>query len=74
MFFDLGELGVELALVLSSIAILTKAAGYWYGGLVVCAAGLVVHRRGLPRALRHEPISRRAQWREYPAHSAPRLG
>ena len=41
MFFDLGELGVELALVLSSIAILTKAANYWYGGLVVCAAGLV---------------------------------
>ena len=41
MFFDLGELGVELALVLSSIAILTKAANYWYGGLAVCAAGLV---------------------------------
>ena len=41
MFFDLGELGVELALVLSSIAILTKAANYWYGGLAVCAAGIV---------------------------------
>jgi hypothetical protein len=41
LFFDLGELGVELALVLSSIAILTKVAGYWYGGLIVCAAGLI---------------------------------
>jgi hypothetical protein len=40
-FFDLGELGVELALVLSSVAILTKRAGYWYGGLVVGVAGII---------------------------------
>jgi hypothetical protein len=41
-FFDLGELGVELALVLSSVAILTKRPGYWYGGLAVGAVGLVM--------------------------------
>ena len=37
----MGELGVELALVLASVAILTKRASYWYGGLVVGAIGLV---------------------------------
>ena len=40
-FFDLGELGVELALVLASVAILTKRASYWYGGMGVGAIGLV---------------------------------
>jgi hypothetical protein len=40
-YFDLGELGVELALVLASVAILTKRAGYWYGGLALGAVGLV---------------------------------
>jgi hypothetical protein len=40
-YFDLGELGVELALVLASVAILTKRPGYWYAGLAVCAVGLV---------------------------------
>lgn len=41
-FFDLGELGVELALVLSSVAILTKRPPFWYGGMAVGALGLVV--------------------------------
>jgi hypothetical protein len=41
-YFDLGELGVELALVLSSVAILTKRPGYWYGGIGVGAVGVVV--------------------------------
>jgi len=41
-FFDLGELFVELALVLSSVAILTKRHEYWYGGLGVGALGVLV--------------------------------
>ena len=40
-FFDLGELGVEMALVLSSVAILTRRPSYWYGGLLLGVAGLV---------------------------------
>ena len=40
-FFDLGELGVEMAMVLSSVAILTKRPNYWYGGLLLGVAGLV---------------------------------
>src|SRR5262245_2725114 len=40
-WFDLGELGVELALVLSSVAILTKGRPYWYAGLVLGVVGLV---------------------------------
>src|ERR1041384_7927503 len=38
-YFDLGELGVELALVLSSVAILTKRPGYWYGGIGIGLVG-----------------------------------
>jgi hypothetical protein len=40
-YFDMGELGVELALVLASVAILTKRASYWYAGLAACAIGLI---------------------------------
>jgi hypothetical protein len=45
-FFDLGELGVELALVLASVAILTKRSSYWYFGLAVGAIGLICVARG----------------------------
>jgi hypothetical protein len=41
-FFDLGELAVELALVLSSVAILTKRPGYWYAGIALSALGIVL--------------------------------
>jgi hypothetical protein len=41
-WFDLGELGIELALVLCSVAILTKRAGYWYSGILIGLGGLVV--------------------------------
>src|SRR4051794_19293180 len=38
-FYDLGELGVELALVLCSVAILTKRNAFWYGGIAVGLVG-----------------------------------
>lgn len=41
-YFDMGELGVELALVLCSVAILTKRGGYWYGGIVLGIIGVAV--------------------------------
>jgi hypothetical protein len=40
--FDLGELGTELALVLCSLAVLTKRAPFWYSGVVIGAVGLIV--------------------------------
>jgi hypothetical protein len=40
-YFDMGELGVELALVLASVAILTKRASYWYAGMAVGLIGLI---------------------------------
>ncbi|MBV9124179.1 MAG: DUF4337 domain-containing protein [Planctomycetes bacterium] len=42
--FDQGELAVELALVLCSVAILVKGRGFWYAGLAVglVGAGLIV--------------------------------
>lgn len=36
---DGGELGIELAVVLCSLSLLTKRRGYWYIGLLSCALG-----------------------------------
>jgi hypothetical protein len=44
--FDLGELFVELALVVSSVAILSKKSGFWYAGIALCAVGLAVVATG----------------------------
>jgi hypothetical protein len=48
-FFDFGELGVELALVLASVAILTKRPPFWYGGIAVGLFGLVIVLMGFFR-------------------------
>jgi Domain of unknown function (DUF4337) len=40
--YDLGELGIELALVLCSLAVLTKRPPFWYVGIVVGILGAVV--------------------------------
>jgi hypothetical protein len=40
--FDYGELAIELALVLCSLAVLTKQRGFWYGGMVAGVVGLVI--------------------------------
>lgn len=41
-YFDMGELGVELALVLCSIAVLTRGRAFWYAGIAVGAVGVAV--------------------------------
>ncbi|MBY0228909.1 MAG: DUF4337 domain-containing protein [Gemmataceae bacterium] len=41
-WFDAGELGVELAIVLCSVAILAKDKKFWYGGMIVAALGAVI--------------------------------
>ena len=38
----LGELGIELALVLCSVAVLTKRPGFWYSGMAFGLVGLAV--------------------------------
>ncbi len=40
--FDLGELGVEFALVLCSLTVLTKRKEFWYIGIGVGAVGFLV--------------------------------
>jgi hypothetical protein len=45
--FDFAELGIEFALVLCSIALLTKQKGFWYVGLVSCLGGMMVALTGL---------------------------
>jgi len=40
--FDIGELGLQLGVVLCSLAILTKSRGFWYSGLVCSLLGLLV--------------------------------
>jgi hypothetical protein len=39
---DSGQLGLELALVLCSIAVLTKQRGFWYSGIGVGVIGAIV--------------------------------
>ncbi len=40
--YDTAELGVEVGLVLCSLAVLTKRRGFWYAGLVCSLAGATV--------------------------------
>lgn len=40
--FDLGHLGLDLALVFCSVAVLTKQRGFWITGIIVGAAGALV--------------------------------
>jgi hypothetical protein len=44
--FDLGELGLQLGVVLCSLAILTKNRNFWYAGLVSSLIGLLVALSG----------------------------
>ena len=45
-FFDFGELGIELSLVLCSIAVLTKRKPFWLIGILVGVVGLAVAMGG----------------------------
>ena len=40
--FDWGELSVEFAVVLCSVAVLTKLRGFWYTGIVMGTIGAVI--------------------------------
>jgi hypothetical protein len=44
--FDYGELGIELALVLCSVAILTKQRTFWFSGVTVGVIGALVAASG----------------------------
>jgi hypothetical protein len=44
--YDLGELGVEIALVLCAISLLTKNWRFWYAGIVICIIGAAVALTG----------------------------
>jgi hypothetical protein len=41
-FFDYGELGVELSLILCSISLLTKNRNFWFVGLAAATLGCIV--------------------------------
>ena len=45
--FDLGEVFLEIALVISSLALLTRNRSFWYLGIVSSIAGLAVAVTGL---------------------------
>jgi hypothetical protein len=45
-FFDGGHLFIDLALVICSIAILTKMRVFWYSGMALCAVGVVIAALG----------------------------
>jgi hypothetical protein len=44
--FDLGELFLQLAVVLASLAILTKTQTFWYGGLLCALVGVALAASG----------------------------
>ena len=44
--FDLGEILLEAALVITSITLLTKLRAFWYTGTVLGAAGIVIAASG----------------------------
>lgn len=44
--FDVGELSVELALILSSIAVLTRRRPYWISGIVFAVIGVAIASTG----------------------------
>jgi hypothetical protein len=44
--FDLGEVFLEIALVVTSITLLTDKRAYWYFGFVLAAIGLVCAASG----------------------------
>jgi Domain of unknown function (DUF4337) len=46
-FYDLGEVLVEIALVVTSITLLSKQRIFWLSGLIIGAAGLVVTAIGM---------------------------
>jgi len=45
--FDLGEVLLEVALVITSLTLLTRRQQFWAAGLVLAAAGIVVAASGL---------------------------
>ncbi len=45
--FDLGELGLQLGVVLCSLAILTRSRSFWFTGLAVSLVGLLVALTGV---------------------------
>jgi hypothetical protein len=49
---DFGHLGLELALVLCSVAILAKVRFFWFGGIVVALAGAALALYGINALLR----------------------
>jgi hypothetical protein len=55
-WIDYGHLGLELALILCSIAVLTKQRGFWYIGLAAAAVGLAVVLIGVAGLLEHGHI------------------
>jgi hypothetical protein len=45
--FDLGEVLLEAALVITSVTLITRRRGFWIFGLVLTVAGLAIAVRGL---------------------------
>jgi hypothetical protein len=45
--FDYGELALQLAVVLCSLAILTKGRGFWYAGIASAVIGVLIALTGL---------------------------
>ena len=45
--FDLGEVFLEVALVITSLTLLTRRRRFWFAGMAIAAAGIVIASSGL---------------------------
>jgi hypothetical protein len=46
-YYDLGEMAIEISLVLCSLAILIRQPGFWYAGIAVALLGVLISSIGL---------------------------
>ncbi len=63
--FDLGEVFLEIALVVTSITLLTEKRAYWYLGFVFAAIGLVAAASGCFSIKNAKAVSSRVALRTY---------
>lgn len=68
--YDLSELGIEMALVLCSVAVLTKRRSFWFSGIGIGLIGMAVLVYGIYQQY-GVPFETGSHHHEPPGHSAP---
>src|SRR5205085_10128571 len=67
-YIDYGHLAGEMALVLCSVAVLTKQRGFWFSGILVAAIGIGVATMGVVPYVKAEMAEGQAAGHHDDAH------